>query len=167
MKPMIVAPYSGLVFWLLQMLFASAHSIFRWVSFLPGARNAFMITGSAFVILLTQHERSGYFLLFFLIALSTSVYYAGKKISSSSFSYTKIFFVFVLLQLSFLLFSIINNIFFQKPVNCILFSIIEYIIKIQYNSQKHIFLFGVSYLSFKFISFIIDSYNDKIKNMII
>src|SRR5439155_22998655 len=30
-------------------------------------------------------------------------------------------------------------------------------------SQKHIFLFGVSYLSFKFISFITDSYNDKIK----
>jgi D-alanyl-lipoteichoic acid acyltransferase DltB (MBOAT superfamily) len=163
MKPMIVAPYSGLVFWLLQMLFASAHSIFRWVSFLPGARNAFMIAGSAFVILLTQHERSGYFLLFFLIALSTSVYHAGKKISSSSSSYTKNNFYFFIIAIIIFFLFYYKYVFFQNFINYILFSIIDYIIHIQYNSQRHIFLIGVSYLSFKFISFIIDSYNDKIK----
>ena len=92
MKPMIVAPYSGLVFWLLQMLFASAHSIFRWVSFLPGARNAFMIAGSAFVILLTQHERSGYFLLFFSYCPIYICILCGKKdIFKQFFIYKNIF----------------------------------------------------------------------------
>jgi hypothetical protein len=144
MKPMIVAPYSGLVFWLLQMLFASAHSIFRWVSFLPGARNAFMIAGSTFVILLTQHERSGYFLLFFLIALSTSVYHAGKKISSSSSSYTKNNFYFFIIAIIIFFLFYYKYVFFQNFINYILFSIIDYIIHIQYNSQRHILLIGVS-----------------------
>src|SRR2546430_3493421 len=163
MKPMIVAPYSGLVFWLLQMLFAAAHSIFRWVSFLPGARNAFMIAGSVFVILLTQHEGNSYFLLFFLIALSTLVYYTGKKISSSSISHTKNSFYFCIIALIIFFLFYYKYVFFQNFINYILFSIIDHIINAQYNSQKHIFLFGVSYLSFKFISFIIDAYNDKIK----
>ena len=163
MKPIIVAPYSGLVFWLLQMLFASAHSVLRWVSFMPGARNAFMIAGSVFIILLTQHEGSGYFLLFLLIALSTSVYYIGKKISSNSLTYTKNIFYYCTIISVILFLFYYKYVFFQKFINDILFSIIYFSIKIKYNSQKHIFLFGVSYLTFKLISFTIDSYNNKIK----
>jgi alginate O-acetyltransferase complex protein AlgI len=35
--------------------------------------------------------------------------------------------------------------------------------RIKYNTQHHVFLIGVSYLTFKLISFVIDSYNNKIK----
>jgi alginate O-acetyltransferase complex protein AlgI len=163
MRPIIVAPYSGLIFWLLQMLFASAHAIFRWVSFMPGARNAFMIAGSVFIILLTQHEGSGYFLLFLLIALSTSVYYMGKTIYSSRFSYTKNTFYFFIITIIILFLFYHKYIFFQEFVNYIFFSITYFCTKIKYNIQQPIFLYGVSYLVFKLISFIVDSYNNKIK----
>ncbi len=160
---MIVAPYSGLVFWLLQMLFASGHSLFRWVSFMPGVRNTFMIAGSVCVILLAQHERNGYFVLFLLIALSTSVYYTGKKIASSTCLYTKNTFYFCIIMIIVIFLFYYKYVFFQKFLNYILFSIVYYNVKVQYNSHQHMFLFGVSYLSFKFISFIVDSYSDKIK----
>jgi alginate O-acetyltransferase complex protein AlgI len=163
MKPMIVAPYSGLVFWLLQMLFASAHAIFRWVSFMHEARNAFMIAGSVLIILMTQHKGNGYFLLFVLIGLSTFVYYVGKTISASRLSYTKNTFCFFIITIIILFLCYNKYIFFQEFVNYILLSIVYHCTKIKYNIQQPIFLYGISYLVFKLISFIYDSYNNKIK----
>jgi alginate O-acetyltransferase complex protein AlgI len=122
-----------------------------------------MIVASVFIILLTQHEGSGYFLLFLLIALSTSGYYTGKKISSSNISHMRnIFYYFTIIGIILFQFYFKYAVF-QKCINFMLYFIIYSSTRIKYNTQHHVFLIGVSYLTFKLISFVIDSYNNKIK----
>jgi alginate O-acetyltransferase complex protein AlgI len=98
--------------------------------------------------------------LFLLIFISLSTFYIGKKIQETSNEKNKKIYLIsgILQSILVLLYFKYTNFFFESFVN--LFSIFNS--EIEFHSLKIILPLGVSFYTFKVVSYIIDVYNEKI-----
>lgn len=160
---MTIAPYSGITFWIFLILFVSTHSVLKITGSVPWFRNAFMICVSILIIGLAQANHQ--YLIFLLLLLTILSYFAGKAIlnSSSEGIKRKINLSIIVLVVFILCYFKYSE--FQRFMDSFFYDFGSLLYESSQHIEKHMFFLGVSYFSFKYISFFMDCYSNKIKNL--
>ncbi len=156
-----VAPYSSLTFWVILSLFVLIHRLFKFASYKPLLRNLFMILVSCVVIGSVMDNRYFILSLFILVGL---VYFTGKVLFVSSSPNIKKGANIVVVGLIVFVLCYFKYSFFQSSINS-LWQAFWGTFKGLEATGKHVFFLGISYFSFKFIHFLIDCHNKKIKDL--
>ncbi len=156
-------PFSDSLFWILSAIFIVTNILFRVIFLTRNIKlvNNIMIPFNLVIIYLSMNKQ--WILFCAVLILCLLIYYSGKYIKlNSRLHRSKYFLLFFILFTLFFLFYFKYSIF-QNFINCyVLKSIVEN--ACNNKNTKVLFLIGVSYFSFKFIHFIVDSYKNKISN---
>lgn len=163
MSSLTVAPFSGIGFWLLQFLFTAIHSLLRKAGSIPWLRNSIMISASSAVILLSQLEQHGLALFPILLGLSSLVYLSGKRLADAVAVNHRRTLSISTIGAVILFLCFFKYVYFQDLLTSLLMGASRTPSPPSGTAQHALFFLGVSYFSFKFISYIVDSYNRKIK----
>lgn len=164
MSYLTVAPFSGLGFWLLQFLFTSVHSLLRRMGSIPRVRNGIMIAASGAVVILSQLEHHGLALFVMLVGASSLVYVVGKGLSGSASPNLRRTISVAVIAGVVLFLCFFKYVYFQELLTSLLMGPTHASSDTPTTARQPLIFLGVSYFTFKFISFIADSYNRKIKN---
>lgn len=162
---MSLSPFDGFYFWTLVALFIAGYSLLRFLAAALWVRNVFNIVMSLIIIGLVQNHSEGVYLLGFLILILVLVFWAGRALLNDSSPIKRktrnvSLISFIVLLLCYFKYSHV-----QTSVNTIFEYMYWKITRSSFDSNQGLFLLGVSYFSFKFIHFLVDCYNRKIKNL--
>jgi D-alanyl-lipoteichoic acid acyltransferase DltB (MBOAT superfamily) len=162
-----VTPYSGLFFWVLLVFFVIGCMLFRRATHRALRRNLFMIVSSLLVLGLSQvnAEYGAFFIVLFLVALSCAVYSTGTMLLSSQSRAARIRIAALLIFLLIAVLSYYKYSLFQQFVSGILLNLSASAAAFARPASQHIFFIGISYFTFKFIHFLVDCYNRKVKEI--
>lgn len=161
MFPIQIAPYAGHGFWLILSLFIFLHWLINLLGHRPVLRNLFMILISYFVISSVTHNQ---YLILSLLMIAVLVYLTGRFIVLNPGSNLKININIEVIALLVFVLCYFKYSFFQSSINSIFQQSWEALEGIE-GPGKHIVFLGVSYFIFKFIHFLIECYNKKIKHL--
>lgn len=162
---MTIAPYSGSIFWGLFFLFVFLHACMKPILRVPWIRNIYMIIFSIIMVLGVQGTVQSFILLPFLFGITILVYAAGKALLSDFFGSTKSKVNITAISIVIFILCYFKYSYFQLAINSLYFNLISLFDNHPKGVEKHIFIIGVSYFSFKFIHFLQDCHNKKISNL--
>jgi len=162
---MSIAPFSGFYFWMLLALFIAGYSLLRFLAAASWIRNIFNIVMSLIIIGLIQDHSEGLYLLCFLILILLLVFGGGRALLSGSSSIQRKRINISLISFTVLVLCFFKYSDFQMGFMVVFQYLYSGVIKTSLHWNKGLFLLGVSYFSFKFIHFLADCYNKKIKNL--
>ncbi len=162
---MSISPFSGFYFWVLLGLFVVGYSLLRFLATASWVRNLFTILMSLIIIGSIQGQSEGLYLLAFLILILLLVFWTGRTLLNGSPPIQRkgvgtTLICFIILVLCYFKYSD-----FQLGLNAVFQYVYSHVTKSTLNWNQGLFLLGVSYFSFKFIHFLADCYNKKIKNL--
>ncbi|WP_267927644.1 MBOAT family O-acyltransferase [Desulfolithobacter dissulfuricans] len=154
---MTITPYAGTIFWLITVIFIACYTVFQRTQASLLTRNCFMISVSLLVISLAVSNSS--VLIPLLLALTAIVYFTGRYLAENKGikknRIITVVIVMIILFLCYFKYSIIQSFFNNLLQGGLPLSA----------SGQHIFFIGVSYFSFKFIHFLVESRNGKIHDL--
>lgn len=162
-----VAPYSGFLFWSLLTLFILSCMALRFLRAKQWATNSCMIAVSVLIIALVQHDNKHTVapILACLFALTLAVYFTGKILQTDSWRALRFKLLWGSIVLIVLILSYFKYSYFQAWVDNLFSLLVPTVSEVPSRTEGHIFLLGVSYFSFKFIHFLVEAYNKKIKEL--
>ncbi len=154
----ITAPFAGLAFWLTLGQFAIISKLLEYARHKQMLRNTFMVMVS--ILILGSIIESAYFVVA-LILLALVIAYAGRYLTGDPQQgkkkiLTTAAIVFTVCLLCYFKYSVV-----QTTVNGFWTNLRQ----AAQPENKHIFFLGISYFSFKFIHFLVDCYNRKIREI--
>ncbi len=160
MAPFSVAPFVSGFFWVFLGLFVSGYWLLT--LFRPGQtlRNLYIIGISIGVVCLVQAPETRFFSFLFLSVATLSVYVVGRVLLLDAFQKRHLLSFFaVILIVTFLCYF--KYTVFQQAIDQVLISL-----KSSFSAvERHLFVVGVSYFSFKYIHFLVECHNRKIKDL--
>jgi alginate O-acetyltransferase complex protein AlgI len=162
-----ITPYSGLFFWLLVILFVFCCLVLQVMGARQATRNVFMIAVSTLVVGLAQYDKE-YSLpavLLCLFALTLAVYYVAKALLMESPGRWKLRLLWASVAAIVAVLCYFKYSCFQSSIDGFVRYVGSVLLMTTRQTEGHIFLLGVSYFSFKFIHFLTDAYNKKIKEL--
>lgn len=155
-----VQPYAGVLFWVSLVLFASLFVVVRRAHAAPRTRNLYMVLVSAAMIGLAQKQY--WYILLFLLALTLLVYVTGKALGAENAGNRRTLVAGIVMAVVVSVLGYFKYSAVQGAVDLVLDSIAGKSVRGGLPG-KHIFFLGVSYFSFKFIHFLIEAHNRKIR----
>ncbi len=155
-----LSPYHSFSFWFFLVLFVLIHQPFWWIGNKLSLRNIFMILMSCLIIWLAETDYMPQLILA-LLFVTIMVYYTGKHIfhreaDASGSKLTLVAVVFIVFFLCYFKYS-----YFQSSINAIWDRLSGSLI----HTKPHIFFVGISYFSFKFIHFLADCHNKRVRKL--
>jgi len=167
MNTAIIAPYSGFVFWLALVLFVAIYGLVGGVRSAPWVRNLYMIAASFLIVGFAQPDgkSSAIPLLIVLLALTSLVYFVGRILLNGTDNSVRFKIALGAISLVILILCYFKYSYVQFYANSVWYLLVSSLARLPQSVPKHIFLLGVSYFSFKFIHFLVEVYNKRIKNL--
>jgi len=162
---MNISPFSGFYFWMLLALYVAGYALLRFLGAASWVRNSFTIVVSLMVIGLIQNHSEGAYLLGFLILILLMVFLGGRALLKGVSSIERKWINTSLMGFLVLVLCYFKYSDFQLGVNNVFQSLYSLAAKTAVHWNQGIFLLGVSYFIFKFIHFLADCYNKKIKGL--
>ena len=162
---MSISPFSGFYFWILLVLFIAGYSLLRFLAAASWIRNIFNIIMSLIIIGLIQDHSEGLYLLGCLILILLLVYWGGRTLLNGSSPIQRKGINISLISFIVLFLCYFKYSDFQMSLNAVFQYLYSWGTKTTLHLNQRLFLLGVSYFSFKFIHFLADCYNKKIKNL--
>jgi alginate O-acetyltransferase complex protein AlgI len=159
---MTITPFAGTVFWLFTVLFIAAYSLLHLCRIPAWPKQLFMITVNAVIV--GSAIGSPKILLLPFLVLTLYVFFLGRfLLHDETKSSSKVTGASIILIVFFLCYFKYSGI--QSSLNDAITSILPSLQTFISPSAPHIFFIGVSYFSFKYIHFLVECRNRKVKNL--